>query len=95
MQGGLEAIYEDLPKPIGFMRFGPVKFARGAIFGTTNAPPHQSRKPGRSLANKIYTVHRNKLRTTHAGRAQSASHALSHCQNRVSFVVNVVPIRGV
>jgi hypothetical protein len=33
MQGGMEAIYDDLPEPIGFMRFAPVKIARGPMFG--------------------------------------------------------------
>lgn len=33
MQGGMEAIYDDMAKPIGFMRFAPVKPARGAMFG--------------------------------------------------------------
>jgi hypothetical protein len=33
MQGGMEAIYDDLPEPIGFMRFAPVKPARGPMFG--------------------------------------------------------------
>jgi hypothetical protein len=33
MQGGIEAIYDDIPKPIGMMRFAPVKPARGAMFG--------------------------------------------------------------
>jgi hypothetical protein len=34
MQGGMEAIYDDLPEPIGFMRFAPVEVARGAMFGS-------------------------------------------------------------
>jgi hypothetical protein len=33
MQGGMEAIYDDVPKPIGFMGFAPVRAARGAMFG--------------------------------------------------------------
>jgi len=32
-QGGMEAIYDDVVEPIGFMRFAPVKAARGAMFG--------------------------------------------------------------
>jgi hypothetical protein len=32
MRGGMEAIYDDLPQPIGFMRFAPVKEARGPMF---------------------------------------------------------------
>jgi hypothetical protein len=33
MQGGMEAIYDDIPDPVGFMRFAPVKAARGPMFG--------------------------------------------------------------
>jgi hypothetical protein len=36
MRGGMEAIYDDLPKPIGFMRFAPIKPARGALFGAAH-----------------------------------------------------------
>jgi len=36
MQGGMEAIYDDVPKPVGFMRFAPVKPARGAMFGAAH-----------------------------------------------------------
>jgi hypothetical protein len=31
--GGMEAIYDDIPQPIGFMRFAPVVPARGPMFG--------------------------------------------------------------
>ena len=34
--GGMEAIYDDIPKPVGFMRFAPVAPARGAMFGAAN-----------------------------------------------------------
>jgi len=33
MQGGMEAIYDDVPQPMGFMRFAPVRPARGTMFG--------------------------------------------------------------
>lgn len=36
MQGGMEAIYDDIAEPIGFMRFAPVKSARGALFGAAH-----------------------------------------------------------
>jgi hypothetical protein len=36
MRGGMEAIYDDVAKPIGFMRFAPVVPARGAMFGATH-----------------------------------------------------------
>jgi hypothetical protein len=33
MQGGIEAIYDDLAAPIGMMKFAPVVPARGPMFG--------------------------------------------------------------
>jgi hypothetical protein len=33
MRGGMEAIYDDIPQPMGFMRFAPVVPARGPMFG--------------------------------------------------------------
>jgi hypothetical protein len=33
MRGGMEAIYDDMPKPVGMMRFAEVKPARGPMFG--------------------------------------------------------------
>jgi hypothetical protein len=36
MRGGMEAIYDDVAKPIGFMAFAPVKPARGAMFGAAH-----------------------------------------------------------
>jgi len=36
MQGGMEAIYVDVPEPIGMMRFAPVKEARGPMFGASH-----------------------------------------------------------
>jgi hypothetical protein len=33
MQGGMEAIYDDVAQPIGFMRFAPLQPARGSMFG--------------------------------------------------------------
>ncbi len=32
MRGGIEAIYDDIPESIGFMRFAPVVPARGGMF---------------------------------------------------------------
>ena len=32
MRGGMEAIYDDVAEPIGFLRFAPVKAARGPLF---------------------------------------------------------------
>src|SRR5499427_2710338 len=33
MRGGMEAVYDDVRKPIGMMMFAPVKPARGPMFG--------------------------------------------------------------
>lgn len=35
-QGGMEAIYVDVPNPIGFMRFAPVVPARGPMFSAAH-----------------------------------------------------------
>ena len=52
-RGGMEAIYDDIPSPIGFMAFGNVIPARGAMFsarrragvaGESAAPPAVSEK---------------------------------------------------
>jgi Domain of unknown function (DUF4188) len=32
-KGGMEAIYDDLPQPLGFAAFAPVLLARGPMFG--------------------------------------------------------------
>ena len=34
MRGGIEAIYSDVPKPIGMLRFAPVVPARGGMFSS-------------------------------------------------------------
>lgn len=36
MRGGMEAIYDDVHSPIGFLRFAPVVPARGAMFGASH-----------------------------------------------------------
>lgn len=33
MRGGMESIYDDVPKPVGMMKFAPLTPARGAMFG--------------------------------------------------------------
>jgi Monooxygenase af470-like len=33
MRGGIEAIYDDVPRPVGLARFAPLVPARGAMFG--------------------------------------------------------------
>ena len=32
LRGGFEAIYDDMPQPIGMMKFAPLQPARGGIF---------------------------------------------------------------
>lgn len=34
MRGGMEAIYDELPAPVGFMNFAPAQTARGAMFSS-------------------------------------------------------------
>jgi hypothetical protein len=43
--GGMEAIYDDVPVPVGFMRFAPVQPARGPMFGAAHraAQPHEAK----------------------------------------------------
>ncbi len=41
IQGGMEAIYDDIPQPIGMMKFAPTEVARGAMFGAA----HRSGRP--------------------------------------------------
>ena len=36
MRGGIEAIYDDMPQPIGMMNFAPLKAARGSMFGAAH-----------------------------------------------------------
>jgi len=36
MSGGMEAIYDDVPQPIGFMKFAPVVPARGPMFSAAH-----------------------------------------------------------
>jgi hypothetical protein len=33
MRGGMEAVYDDMPKPLGFGTFAPRQPARGRMFG--------------------------------------------------------------
>jgi hypothetical protein len=49
MRGGMEAIYDDVPKAIGFMSFAPVKPARGPMFTAGvragRPPTHETTPP--------------------------------------------------
>lgn len=41
MQGGMEAIYDDITRPVGFLRFAPVEPARGAMFSAAHRAAKQ------------------------------------------------------
>lgn len=34
MQAGMEGVYDDVPNPIGFLKFAPNQPARGHMFGS-------------------------------------------------------------
>jgi len=34
MRGGMEAIFDDMPRPIGMLKFAPIKPARGPMFSS-------------------------------------------------------------
>ncbi|MGA8231440.1 MAG: phenylacetaldoxime dehydratase family protein, partial [Candidatus Acidiferrales bacterium] len=36
LRGGMEAIYDDVPQPLGFAAFAPVVPARGPMFGAAS-----------------------------------------------------------
>jgi hypothetical protein len=41
MKGGMEAIYDDIVKPIGFLKFAPAVPARGGMFGAAHRMKQQ------------------------------------------------------
>ena len=45
MRGGMEAIYDDLPAPIGFMHFAPAHEAKGSMFGARQRLGLQGQPP--------------------------------------------------
>jgi hypothetical protein len=45
MRGGMEAIYDDMPRPIGFLSFAPVKPARGPLFAARTRRGHDVAAP--------------------------------------------------
>ena len=36
MRGGMEAVYDDVPVPLGFGQFAPLQRARGPMFSARN-----------------------------------------------------------
>ena len=54
MRGGMEAIYDDIPKPIGMMNFAPLVTARGAMFGAAARVGKASQQPPLVTENDLY-----------------------------------------
>ena len=55
MRGGMEAIYDDMPKPVGMMAFAPVKPARGPMFSASGRAGRVSPSLRRRWPNRIST----------------------------------------
>ena len=53
-RGGIEAIYDDMPQPIGMMNFAPLKVARGAMFGASHRLGHPAREDAVSSESELY-----------------------------------------
>jgi hypothetical protein len=41
LRGGFEAIYDDMPQPVGMMKFAPLQPARGSIFSARQRLGHE------------------------------------------------------
>jgi hypothetical protein len=54
MRGGMEAIYDDVAQPIGFMRFAPVVPARGAMFGAAHRVARDLKREPVVSENELY-----------------------------------------
>jgi hypothetical protein len=54
IRGGMEAIYDDVVKPIGFMRFAPVVPARGAMFGAAHRAARDINREPVVSENELY-----------------------------------------
>lgn len=50
MRGGMEAVYDDLPVPLGFARFAPVQPARGRMFSARSRAGRAGAAPPAVLA---------------------------------------------
>jgi hypothetical protein len=53
-RGGMEAIYDDLPQPVGFMGFAPVVPARGPMFGAASRSQREFADVPVLAENEIY-----------------------------------------
>jgi hypothetical protein len=56
-RGGMEAVYDDLPQPIGFMRFAPIVPARGGMFGAAGRCGQSSSSPAVVPEHELYDDH--------------------------------------
>jgi Domain of unknown function (DUF4188) len=54
-QGGMEAIYDDLMQPVGFMTFAPVVPARGPMFGAAARGAKEFASPPVLSEKELYT----------------------------------------
>ncbi len=50
MRGGMEAIYDDVAQPIGFMRFAPVAPAEGPMFSARQRAGQEGSSPPAAVA---------------------------------------------
>ena len=53
MNGGMEAIYDDVPKPIGFLRFAPMAPARGPMFAAARRAGRSAGDPGAPVISEV------------------------------------------
>jgi Domain of unknown function (DUF4188) len=53
-RGGMEAIYDDVPLPIGFLSFAPVVPARGPMFGAAARTGKEFADPPVRSENELY-----------------------------------------
>jgi len=49
MRGGMEAVYDDMPRPLGFGRFAPREPARGRLFGARGRLAREGSAPPPAL----------------------------------------------
>jgi hypothetical protein len=54
MQGGIEAIYDDLPEPLGLSSFAPTQIARGPMFGAAHRASKAYDAPAVVSENDLY-----------------------------------------
>ena len=50
MRGGMEAIYDDVQRPVGFMNFAPVEAARGGMFSARRRAGLPGESPAAALS---------------------------------------------